>query len=347
MAAKASAEVATRAAATHRVTVTFRDFWPDFDPRHFFLPLLRGMAPDIDFVVRPRGPVDLEFVSVFPLPDGFWRPLRRGLARRCPPRWRSLVDAPLAPVAPAADARVSIWFTGENRRPPLGGWDLCLSFDGDSTSLANCHLPLWWLLFPELLLPSVPEATAETFLGRGLTLDEVCSARVAERRGRDRFACAFFGNPEPLRLHAVRALSRIAPVDVFGAVGGRRVAAKQDVASRYRFVLCFENTAAPGYVTEKPFDAWGAGAVPLWNGLDVQGFLIDAALVNYAQFPGMDEFCAHVARLDADAAAWAATASQPLLRRRPSLATVRATILDRLVTAGVVPPRPSGAPPQG
>ena len=182
MAAKASAEVATRAAATHRVTVTFRDFWPDFDPRHFFLPLLRGMAPDIDFVVRPRGPVDLEFVSVFPLPDGFWRPLRRGLARRCPPRWRSLVDAPLAPVAPAADARVSIWFTGENRRPPLGGWDLCLSFDGDSTSLANCHLPLWWLLFPELLLPSVPEATAETFLGRGLTLDEVCSARVAERR---------------------------------------------------------------------------------------------------------------------------------------------------------------------
>lgn len=347
MAAKASADVATQAAVRHRVTVAFRDFWPDFDPRHFFLPLLRGMAPDTDFVVRPGGPVDLEFVSVFPPPDGLWRPLRRGLARRCPPRWRSLVDAPLAPVAPSADARVSIWFTGENRRPPLGEWDLRLSFDGDSTSLANRYLPLWWLLFPEMLLPSAPEATAETLLGRALTLDEVTSPRVAERRGRDRFACAFIANPEPLRLHAVRALSRIAPVDVFGAVGGRRVAAKQDVARRYRFVLCFENTAAPGYVTEKAFDAWGTGAVPLWNGLDVHGFLNDAALVNYATFPGMDEFCAHVARLDGDEAAWTATSSQPLLRRRPSLTAVRAAILDRLVAAGVVPPRPGGVRPHG
>ncbi|MDX2171359.1 MAG: glycosyltransferase family 10 [Deltaproteobacteria bacterium] len=316
--------------------VGFRNFWPGFDPEHFFLPLLRGMQPALDVVVGQSGPLDLELVSVFgrdrrsPTPS-----LRRAVARRLASLWRATA-APTVAVCPSPHAKVSIWFTGENIRPPRGAWDLRLSFDGDSTAPANRYLPLWWLLLPELLLPSVPRASGENRLGRTLTLDELSAPRVARRHGRERFACAFIGNPEPLRMRAVRALSSIGPVDVFGSVSGRWVEAKQDVARHYRFVLCFENSVAPGYVTEKAFDAWGTGAVPLWNGLDPHGFLNPAALINYASCAGMDEFCARVARIDRDAAAWSALASQPLLLRRPSLAPIRTAIWDLLAGAGVV-----------
>lgn len=309
-----------------RLTVRFRDFWPHFDPRHFFLPLLQGIDAGLEPVLVERGPVDVELVSVFPPPEPWQRPARRALARRLPAPWRAWLDAPRPPSAPAADARVSIWFTGENQRPALGAWDLRLSFDADSTRLANRYLPLWWLQFPELLAPCVPVQRGEQRLGRPLTLDEVLAPRPATRAGRERFACAFIGNPEPLRLQAVQALSAIGPVDVYGAAVGRPVRTKQEVSRRYRFELCFENSFAPGYVTEKAFDAWGGGAVPLWCGLDPHGFLNPLALVNYAALPGMDEFCARVEQLDRDPAAWEAIASQPLLLRRPSVAGVRAAI---------------------
>ena len=320
--------------ARDRVSVRFRDFWPGFDPSQFFLPMLRGACREIDFHVVENGAVDLEFVSVFPKEDPIWR----AAARRLAPRWRRYVGVPVAHASPSPEAKISIWYTGENIRPPLGDWDLRLSFEGDSVRLANRYLPLWWMLFPELLLPAVCDHADPGRLGRVMTLDEVTTPRLPERRERDRFACAFIGNPEPLRMHAVRALSAIAPVDVFGGVTNRRVATKQEIARRYRFVLCFENRVTPGYVTEKVFDAWGSGAVPIWNGLDAQGYLNDAALINYATFAGMDDFCEHVARIHADDDAWAGMASQPLLRRRPSLTAIRAIILDLLVDAGVVTP---------
>ena len=40
------------------------------------------------------------------------------------------------------------------------------------------------------------------------------------------------------------------------------------VARNYRYFLCFENDLYPGYVTEKPIEAWASGSVPLWRGID-------------------------------------------------------------------------------
>ncbi len=318
------------------VRVRFREFWPGFDPNHFFVPLLRGMPNELDVVLVQSGAVDLEIVSVFAAQKSAWAHLQRGLARRLPPILRRHLDAPSAAIAPSDDARVSIWFTGENLRPAIGDWDLRLSFDGDSRTLANHYLPLWWLLFPELLWPAVSMGTGEHRLGRTVTIEEYLRPRTPVLLGRDRFACAFIGNPESLRMHAVRALSEIGTVDIFGPLTGNWVEAKQDVARHYRFELCFENSVTPGYVTEKAFDAWGSGAVPLWNGLDPHGYVNDAALINYATGAGMDEFCESVERLYRNDAAWISVASQPLLRRRPSLAAIRATIWERLVVARVV-----------
>lgn len=41
---------------------------------------------------------------------------------------------------------------------------------------------------------------------------------------------------------------------------------KRDVLRQYRFSICYENAVFPGYITEKPFDCWFAGCVPVYLG---------------------------------------------------------------------------------
>lgn len=41
-----------------------------------------------------------------------------------------------------------------------------------------------------------------------------------------------------------------------------------DWISIYKFMLCFENSSAPGYVTEKALQAYLAGTIPIYWGHD-------------------------------------------------------------------------------
>ena len=48
-----------------------------------------------------------------------------------------------------------------------------------------------------------------------------------------------------------------------------QVVRKRDVMGRYRFAICYENVKdVPGYITEKIFDAFFAGSVPVYRGAD-------------------------------------------------------------------------------
>jgi hypothetical protein len=49
--------------------------------------------------------------------------------------------------------------------------------------------------------------------------------------------------------------------------------------SRFRYMICLENTKEPGYITEKPFQPWFAGTVPIYDGGCVNQ-LNQAAIVN-------------------------------------------------------------------
>ena len=52
-------------------------------------------------------------------------------------------------------------------------------------------------------------------------------------------------------------------------VGGRNARmSNAENLSRFRFVLCMENTLVRGYVTEKIANAFMAGAVPIYYGTD-------------------------------------------------------------------------------
>jgi hypothetical protein len=54
----------------------------------------------------------------------------------------------------------------------------------------------------------------------------------------------------------------------------------------YRFSICYENAVFPGYITEKPFDCWFAGCIPVYLGApDVSSFIPDNTYIDKRNFP--------------------------------------------------------------
>lgn len=230
---------------------------------------------------------------------------------------------------PTDNARFSLFWTGENERPPEGMWDVYLSFDLHSFRGRNAYLPLWWLTCSDILLP-----TPAPYLGKPITIKEMLSPRKADYHSRKKFCVAFIGKAYPFRMHALSALSSVGKVDVFGGIARNtfqtKAKEKFEIAQQYKFVFCFENDLYPGYVTEKAPEAWATGAVPLYWGSDSAGYFNDKAMLNLAQSSSLESYVELVKKVYDSKERWEKIASQPLLQRRPSLAPVIQVLRDRL-----------------
>jgi len=219
---------------------------------------------------------------------------------------------------PSKKAKFSIFFTGENERPPFGNWDCYLSFDSNSYGGKNAYLPLWWITSTDLIFPTV-----SPYLGRSITVDEMLKPRDVDFGERKKFCVAFIGKAYPFRMQAIAALSAIGKVDVYGGIarnsGKKAALEKFETSQQYKFVFAFENDLFPGYVTEKAPEAWATGAIPLYWGSDPAGYLNQKALLNLEEFRNLDEYVARVGEVADDSRTWSSIASQPILAKRPNL----------------------------
>ncbi len=257
----------------------------------------KALEHPVELLQGNSGAVDIAITSTHPSDwrkgiDQFRRVTRRWASSTSPGGSRIGWDVNFS--RPMASARVNIWTSGENERPPTGDWTVYLSHDVDDFGGRNIYLPYWIEATGVYAPPTV------NFLGERPTLREMLSPRSVSIGGRPKFACAFLGKAGGLRHHAISALAQLGPVDVFGPAVGRPVPNKFDIARDYQFLLCFENDLYPGYVTEKPFDAWATGAIPLWWGSDPAGFVNPRAVVNLASFPDLSSFVEYVRRLKQD-----------------------------------------------
>lgn len=90
---------------------------------------------------------------------------------------------------------------------------------------------------------------------------------------KDRF-CAFISSHHTLeRSDMFCALNAVKKVDSFGSVfnnmgllARNRWHGNIELLKRYRFNICFENSKAPGYSTEKIYEAMLAGCIPIYWG---------------------------------------------------------------------------------
>ena len=230
---------------------------------------------------------------------------------------------------PSRKAKYSIFFTGENERPPFGDWDCYLSFDLNSYGGKNAYLPLWWITSSDLIQPTV-----SPYLGRQITIDEMLKSRDVDYLSRQKFCVAFIGKAYPFRMQAIAALSAIGKVDVYGGIAknSNRKAAliKFETAQKYKFVFAFENDLFPGYVTEKAPEAWATGAIPLYWGSDPAEYLNQDAMINLANYQNLDTFTERVGQVAGNPKLWSNIANQPILNRKPDLEEVLSVLRKAL-----------------
>ena len=116
---------------------------------------------------------------------------------------------------------------------------------------------------------------------------------TAQRLHRSLIAAKHRVAPDPL-LEAARSVYRGATDE------------KCETLGRYRFSICYENQILNGWITEKIFDCFRAGTVPVyWGAPDVERFIPSDCFIDMRRFSGYDELREHLHSLsDADVQAY-------------------------------------------
>lgn len=78
-------------------------------------------------------------------------------------------------------------------------------------------------------------------------------------------------------------------------------ASKMEVLANYRFSLCFENMPMSGYITEKIFDCFYAGTVPIyWGAPDIEKYIPQDCYIRFEQFQNYQEMWTAVSNMSFD-----------------------------------------------
>ncbi len=74
--------------------------------------------------------------------------------------------------------------------------------------------------------------------------------------------------------------------------------AKLIVMNQFRFAVCFENCSFPGYVTEKIFDCFLAGCIPIYFGApDIANFVPADSFIDYRRFENFDQLYSFLSKM--------------------------------------------------
>jgi hypothetical protein len=137
-----------------------------------------------------------------------------------------------------------------------------------------------------------------------------------------KFACAFIGNPHPMRLHFIEQLSKLGNVDTYGSFVGRPVENKYDIAKDYKFSVCFENDLYPGYVTEKLIDSYVTENVPIyWGNLGKDNTINRSSFLNLSDYNSVSDLIDCISQIDFES-----IYNQPFLDSIPDLTEVTKVI---------------------
>jgi hypothetical protein len=193
---------------------------------------------------------------------------------------------------------VRIFFSGENCSPDFNISDYALGMERMTFGDRFFRLPLYRLYahtYPALLKPRGVNA---------YTRPEFCTCVVSNSEREAVFAELF---------KKMSAYRRVASGGrLFNNVGGR-VPDKVEFMRSGRFGLAVENTAAPGYITEKIADVFAAGAIPIyWGAPDVALDFNPKAFVNIADFQTLEAAVREIQAIDQEEARYRSMLAEPV-----------------------------------
>jgi len=78
---------------------------------------------------------------------------------------------------------------------------------------------------------------------------------------------------------------------------------KREIMGKFKFVLCFENCVFPGYISEKIFDCFLAGSIPVYYGApDIEDFIPENTFIDFRKFKNyndLDQYLRKISKSDA------------------------------------------------
>jgi len=223
---------------------------------------------------------------------------------------------------------VRIFITGENVTPDFAVCDYALAFERDlDYGDRNIWLPLIRLYEKDYRVLCQPRPDPDHVLAQKT---DFCAYVMSNTR-----------DSAPEREQIFDLLCRYKKVNSGGAwrnnVGGR-VKDKLAFQSRHKFVIAFENSSWPGYLTEKFAQAAAANAVPIyWGDPGIDEIFNPEAFINCHACRSLEEVVDLVREIDSDeeryramlAAPWFRNGHEPECLRAETYADFLANILDR------------------
>lgn len=299
--------------------ITFEGFWPGFDTNDNFLTrlirftgtehLFRNSSFTCKSVFSPNSH---ELIAISNLAKHL---MKRVFLQN------SLREPVKASSVSSKDSRKTVWYTGENVRPPLD-IDISLSFDQDTYSGANIYFPL---IYDTLLTSLLGDS--DVFFGDIIVSDYLIGKREVTRIPAPSIA-TFINNGTPHRIRAIKAFERNINVAVYGKLNQKPLVRKSDVKDKFKFVMCFENDSYPGYITEKLLHAYALGSVPVyWGNLGKEFHLNRQAFINAEDFDSLDDLALFLKNMPNTA--YETMYAQPLFNTTPDYNQVVEQIIAR------------------
>ena len=136
----------------------------------------------------------------------------------------------------------------------------------------------------------------------------------------------FSNHLNSLNSFTISALKKICRVEVFSPRTNKPLYKDSKINGKFQFILCPEVDFYPGYVTKVLFEAYIAGAVPIYFGdIGLDENINRRAFINFKDFSTIADLVSYVTQLDF--LSYKKIYEQPLLLSTPSLSKIVGVIL--------------------
>ena len=217
---------------------------------------------------------------------------------------------------------IRIFVTGENVSPNFNISDYALAFDPLEFGDRYCRLPLFKLYKDAYAILCRARRPAEE--------------AIKMKSGFCAYVMSNTKDSAPQRTQIFDALSQYKQVDSGGKwrnnVGGP-VADKIAFQSKYKFVIAFENSSSPGYLTEKFAQAAQSNAIPIyWGDPTIAQTFNPKAFVNCHDFPSFEAVVERVKQIDSDDQLYKQMLSEPWFHNGEELESLRDTTFTHFLS---------------
>lgn len=247
-----------------------------------------------------------------------------------------------------------VFFTGENWEVPKDDSISLYLTPYKNEDDKHIRLPLWMMF-----IDWYTQATDLTDVNNSdnpnrLPINMAMTAHTKSFNDRKDFCAFVVSNPvSKFRNETFKALDSYKKVDsggdLYNNIGGRLELKypgggggdipKYNFLSNHKFSLSFENSQAPGYITEKVLHAKMAGCVPLyWGDINTDTDFVPGSIINVSQMTSPEQIVKVVQKLEQNPEMCAKIAATPILneeKKQKALATISRISKKILELAGV------------